>query len=72
MKPGQSITLIPGQYHEISCKPGSGKLLLGEVSTVNDDNIDNHFLDASDRIPEIEEDVAPAYLIFKDYPDYVD
>ena len=72
LKPGQSITLIPGQYHELACKPGSGKLLLGEVSTVNDDNIDNHFLDASDRIPEIEEDVAPTYLIFKDYPDYVD
>lgn len=70
--PGQSVTLLPGQYHEIACKPGSGKLLLGEVSTVNDDNVDNHFLDASDRIPEIEEDEAPEYLIFNDYPNYVD
>ncbi|MGI5896362.1 MAG: D-lyxose/D-mannose family sugar isomerase [Oscillospiraceae bacterium] len=72
MKPGQSITLMPGQYHEIACEPGSGKLMLGEVSTVNDDNLDNHFLEPSDRIPEIEEDCAPTYLIFKDYPNYVD
>ena len=69
--PGQSITLVPGQYHEIACKKGSGKLLLGEVSTTNDDRIDNHFIEAPDRIPTIEEDCKPTYLIFKDYPTYV-
>jgi len=71
LKPGQSITLVAGQYHEIACKPGTGKLLLGEVSTVNDDNVDNHFLETNDRIPEIEEDVEPTYLIFADYDKYV-
>lgn len=67
LEPGQSITLTAGMYHDIVAEKGSGKLLLGEVSTVNDDTLDNRFLDVSGRIPEIEEDCEPLYYIFKDY-----
>jgi D-lyxose ketol-isomerase len=65
--PGESITLMPGQYHRFWGEPGTGKILLGEVSTVNDDRVDNHFYDMSVRLPDIEEDVPPKYLIFNDY-----
>lgn len=67
LNPGQSITLTPGLYHDIVAEKGSGKLLLGEVSTVSDDTVDNRFYNVSGRIPEIEEDCEPVYYIFKDY-----
>jgi D-lyxose ketol-isomerase len=69
LRPGQSITLMPGQYHNwISEK---GKVMLFEVSTTNDDTIDNRFHSAKGRFPEIEEDVEPKYLIFQDYKNFV-
>ncbi|WP_010263634.1 D-lyxose/D-mannose family sugar isomerase [Treponema primitia] len=67
--PGQSITLLPGQYHNWIAE--KGKVMLFEVSTTNDDRVDNRFHSAKGRIPEIEEDVKPEYLIFNDYKDYV-
>ena len=69
LKPGQSITLVPGQYH--NWKAENGRVMLFEVSTVNDDNVDNRFHSAPGRFPDIEEDVPPKYLIFKDYGNYV-
>ena len=45
--------------------------MLFEVSTTNDDTIDNRFHTAKGRLPDIEEDEAPKSLIFKDYKDYV-
>lgn len=71
IKPGESISLLPGQYHRLIGEPGTGKVMLFEVSTTNDDTIDNRFYSAPGRIPTIEEDVEPTYLIFKDYPEYV-
>jgi D-lyxose ketol-isomerase len=69
LKPGQSITLLPGQYHNwIGRKE---KVMLFEVSTTNDDTVDNRFHSAKGRIPEIEEDEPPRYLIFNDYKNYV-
>ncbi len=54
---GCSITLTPYVYHLFIAKPGTGDLLLGEVSKINDDNTDNHFSDeGSERFPETEED----------------
>jgi len=67
IKPGQSITLKPGQYHTWQGVPGTGKIMLFEVSACNDDTIDNRFYSAGNRIPEIEEDEEMKYLIFKDY-----
>ncbi len=70
LKPGQSITLMPGQYHMWQGVPGTGPVMLFEVSACNDDNIDNRFHGSGKRIPEIEEDQAPRHLIFKDYRKY--
>ena len=65
---GESITLVPGLYHEFKGEPGSGTVLVGEVSSVNDDNIDNRFLDELPRFPSIEEDDPPLYLLCNEYP----
>jgi D-lyxose ketol-isomerase len=65
--PGESITLIPGQFHRFWAKQGKGKVLLGEVSTTADEANDNNFPEYSVRLPAIEEDVPPKYLIFSDY-----
>lgn len=71
LKPGQSITLKPGQYHTWQGVPGTGTVMLFEVSTCNDDTIDNRFHTAGGRLPEVVEDVEPEYLIFNDYKNYV-
>ncbi len=70
LKPGQSITLKPGQYHTWQGVPGTGAVMLFEVSTCNDDTIDNRFHTAGGRLPDIEEDVKPEHLIFNDYKNY--
>lgn len=71
IKPGESICLLPGQYHRLIGEPGTGKVMLFEVSSTNDDTVDNRFHAVSGRFPNIEEDVDPTYLIFKDYAKYV-
>lgn len=67
VEPGESITFQPGVYHSFWGEEGRGKLLIGEVSKVNDDRIDNHFLNTSGRFPDIIEDEAPLYLLYQDY-----
>lgn len=66
--PGQSITLTPRLYHAFWAEQGHGTCLIGEVSMVNDDNIDNRFYEEQGRFPTIEEDVAPLYLLCNEYP----
>jgi len=68
--PGQSITLKPGQYHSWQGVPGTGDVILFEVSTRNDDMVDNRFHEADQRIPSMDEDVEPTFLMFADYPKY--
>ena len=67
IRPGESITLLPGQYHRFWAEKGTGKILLGEVSTVNDDRVDNRFYDMSGRFPDMVEDEPIKYPIFNDY-----
>lgn len=67
VKPGESITLETGVYHKFWGEPGYGKVLVGEVSSVNDDHVDNRFLEPVGRFPEIEEDEEPLYLLYNDY-----
>jgi len=67
LKPGESITLYQGLYHKFYGQPGKGKVLVGEVSSVNDDHSDNHFYDKVGRFPEIEEDTPPTLLLTGDY-----
>ncbi len=69
LTPGQSITLYPGMYHKFWGEKGTGTVLVGEVSQVNDDHTDNRFLDPIGRFPDIEEDESPLYLLVTDYPE---
>ncbi len=67
IRPGESVTLVPYQFHEFWVEPGSGKVLLGEISTVADEKADNNFPTYGGRLPDIEEDERPRHLIFNDY-----
>jgi len=67
LKPGESICLEQGCYHRFYGEPGKGKVLVGEVSAVNDDATDNRFQETLGRFPEIEEDVEPLHLLVSDY-----
>ncbi len=66
LEPGESITLMPYCYHRLWAD--GGRVLLGEVSTVNDDAADNRFHEPVGRFPEIEEDEPPYRLLVGDYP----
>lgn len=66
LEPGESVTLLPGNWHKFWGE--GGDVLIGEVSTVNDDRTDNTFLDAIGRFSEIEEDEDPVHLLVSDYP----
>jgi len=68
LTPGESITLPTGQYHKFWGEKGKGKVLVGEVSKVNDDRVDNRFYEKVGRFPEIEEDEKPLYLLGNEYP----
>lgn len=65
--PGDSISLPPYVAHIFGPKPGCGELVVGEVSKVNDDNTDNHFLEPTYRFSEIEEDEAVLHPLCNEY-----
>lgn len=67
LTPGKSITLPVGQYHSFWAEPGCGKVMLTEVSMVNDDHTDNRFYREAGRFPPIEEDEKPLHLLAIDY-----
>lgn len=69
LKPGESITLMTGQYHSFWGEQGCGKVLVGEVSECNDDASDNRFYENIGRFPEIEEDEPVLYYLCNEYPD---
>ena len=54
LKPGQSICLKSRVYHRFYGQKGKGRVLIGEVSMVNDDASDNRFYDKIGRFPEID------------------
>lgn len=65
LAPGESVTLLPGVFHAFW---GEGKdVLIGEVSTVNDDATDNYFAEPVSRFSKVEEDVDPIHLLVSDY-----
>jgi hypothetical protein len=75
-KPGEVLTLTPGEsvclppycYHKFWAE--NGRVLVGEVSMVNDDDADNRFLEPIGRFSTIEEDEAPLYLLCNEYERY--
>ncbi len=68
LKPGESITLPPYLYHEFYVEKGTEYVLIGEVSSCNDDNTDNRFYESLGRFPVIVEDEAPYRLLCNEYP----
>ena len=68
LAPGESICLTRGLYHRFW---GEGKVLVGEVSQVNDDFSDNRFYEAVGRFPSIDEDEAPWRLLVSDYAEKI-
>ena len=44
-----------------------GDVLIGEVSSVNDDNTDNYFQDPIGRFSDVEEDIEPLYFLVSDH-----
>ena len=71
LRPGESIALPSRMYHQFVVERGTGKTLLGEVSTVNDDTRDNRFHKGIGRFPEIEEDEPPLHLLTIDYAKFL-
>ncbi|WP_116132078.1 D-lyxose/D-mannose family sugar isomerase [Tropicimonas sp. IMCC34043] len=70
LAPGESVTLMPGDWHAFWGE--GGDVLIGEVSTVNDDLTDNVFREPIGRFAKIEEDVAPTHLLVSDYDTWLD
>lgn len=70
LRPGESITLMPGVYHAF-CASG-GDVIAGEVSTYNDDATDNDFAVYTERYPRLEEDEPPERLLVADYPRFIE
>jgi D-lyxose ketol-isomerase len=66
LSPGESITLYQGLAHTFYAE--EDRVLVGEVSSVNDDQTDNYFIQPVGRFPEIEEDEPPLYLLCNEYP----
>lgn len=68
LETGESITLPTGLYHKFWGV--DRRVLVGEVSKVNDDAHDNCFLEPIGRFPQIEEDEPPLHLLVGDYERY--
>ncbi len=71
LTPGESICMEQGVYHRFYGEAGKGKVLVGEVSMVNDDTSDNRFYEPVGRFPTIEEDEAPLHLLVSDYAKFI-
>jgi D-lyxose ketol-isomerase len=71
LTPGESICLEQGMYHRFYGETGKGKVLVGEVSMVNDDASDNCFYEKVGRFPEIVEDEKPLHLLVSDYANFI-
>lgn len=65
LSPGESVTLMPGNWHKFWGE--GGDVLIGEVSTVNNDLTDNVFQMPIGRFASIEEDEDPVHLLVSDY-----
>jgi D-lyxose ketol-isomerase len=70
LEPGESVTLLPGVWHGFWAEKAD--VLIGEVSTVNDDLTDNIFRDPIGRFSAIEEDAPPLHLLVSDYEKWLE
>jgi D-lyxose ketol-isomerase len=65
LHPGLSITIPQYCYHAFWAD--DSRTLVGEVSMVNDDNLDNRFFEEMDRFTQVEEDELSFRLLVSDY-----
>lgn len=65
LAPGESVTLEPDTWHAFWGE--GGRVLIGEVSNVNDDRTDNVFRQKIGRFSSVSEDTAPSHLLVSDY-----
>jgi len=66
LKRGQSVTVERNIYHKFYAVKGTGMVMAGEVSQVNDDNNDNFFLEPVGRFTQIEEDEQPIHPLWNE------
>jgi len=66
LTPGESITFPPDTFHAFYAS--GDDVIVGEVSTYNDDASDNDFLEPLERFPSFEEDAPAERLVVGDYP----
>jgi len=65
LRAGERVTLEPGIYHEFA--PATTECIIGEVSTANDDQHDNIFVNPDiGRFPTVEEDEPPLLKLISD------
>lgn len=67
LKPGASISFEPYVYHTFWAE--GAPCMVGEVSTVNDDENDNRFLEPLGRFSDIVEDEPKYRLLCNEYPE---
>ena len=69
LTPGESVTLLPCHAHSFWAEKGSGTVLAGEVSMVNDDSTDNCFILEKEalRYDPVEEDEKPYRILCAEY-----
>lgn len=66
--PGESITIDRRLEHCFYAEAGSGTVLAGEVSQVNDDHVDNYFHEPLPRFSEIVEDEPALHPLWNELP----
>jgi len=71
LRPGESVTLTPHMFHQFWAEKGFGDVMIGEVSSVNNDHNDNVFHHDQLRFPMIEDDTKPYRLLLGDYKKYL-
>lgn len=64
---GHSITLRPFMYHLFWAKEGSGDLICGEVSSINDDLTDNYNAEDVSRFSSVVEDEPVVHPLCNEY-----
>jgi D-lyxose ketol-isomerase len=64
---GNSITLRPFVYHSFWAANPGDDIVIGEVSSINDDNTDNVFVDQIGRFSKTEEDESKRFLLCNEY-----
>ena len=64
---GNSLTITPYMFHMFGAAKGYGDLIVGEVSSINDDNVDNNFIEDLTRFINIEEDEPIMYPLCNEY-----